>query len=354
MARTTSADDLGDTLALAIVESSQAPLLLLDGDFRVLAASETFCQQFDLNRESLIGKPIFKAGTGQWDLPRLRSLLSAVASGDADVESYEIDLVGDNQTLSHLMLAARRLQFEGPGRQRLMLTIIDVTSARAAEKLRQNLLREKDILLQEVQHRVANSLQIIASVLLQNARKVQSEETRGHLRDAHLRVMSVASVQKQLSASRLGDVLLKPYFDQLCQSLSASMIRNHSERRIDVTGDGSATSAAISVSLGLIVTELVINALKHAFPGERPGVILVDYHSDRAGWVLSVCDNGVGMPKGTAAAKPGLGTAIVEALASQLNANITVTDLNPGTAVAVVHADKALAVVHPISATSAV
>lgn len=354
MARATSAEDLGDTLALAIVESSQAPVLLLDEESNVLAASTSFCTAFGLSRESLIGRSIFSAGTGQWDLPRLRSLLAATGSGGAEIEAYEMDMVGEDQALSHLMLAARRIQFDDTGRRRLMLTVVDVTSARAAEKLRQDLLREKDILLQEVQHRVANSLQIIASVLMQNARKVQSEESKGHLRDAHLRVMSVAAVQKQLSASRLGDVMLKPYFEQLCQSLAASMISDHSEKRIEFTGDGSATSAAISVSLGLIVTELVINALKHAFPGDRHGVILVDYHSDRAGWVLSVCDNGVGMPKGVATAKPGLGTAIVEALASQLDANITVTDLKPGTAVAVVHADKALAVVHPISATSAV
>ena len=76
------------------------------------------------------------------------------------------------------------------------LAVADVTAARAADKLKDDLLREKAILLQEVQHRVANSLQIIASVLLQSARKVQSEETRGHLKDAHNRVMSVAARAK--------------------------------------------------------------------------------------------------------------------------------------------------------------
>src|SRR5665647_1776610 len=121
------------------------------------------------------------------------------------------------------------------------------------------------MLLQEVQHHVANSLQIIASILLQSARKVMSEESRGHLEAAHNRVMSIASVQQQLAASSLGDVEMRPYLKQLCQSLGASMIRDHSEMSIEVVADESSVSADTSVSLGLIVTELVINSLKHAF-----------------------------------------------------------------------------------------
>src|SRR3546814_4256249 len=67
---------------------------------------------------------------------------------------------------------------------------------------------------------------------------------------------------------------------------------------------------------------LVINALKHAFPGDRGGKILVDYNSNGSDWALSVSDNGVGTPETLAGAKPGLGTRIVEALANQLGAAV--------------------------------
>ena len=149
---------------------------------------------------------------------------------------------------------------------RLLVAVLDVTDARIAEKLKDDLLKEKAVLLQELQHRVANSLQIIASVLMQSARKVQSEEARSHLHDAHQRVMSVASLQHQLAASHVGDVELRPYFTALCESIGASMIRDHDKLSLDVDVDDSVTNADASVSLGLIVTELVINALKHAFP----------------------------------------------------------------------------------------
>ena len=178
-----------------------------------------------------------------------------------------------------------------------MLAITDVTLARAEARQKDDLIREKAILLQEVQHRVANSLQIIASVLMQSARKVQSEEARGHLQNAHHRVMSIAAVQRHLAASTLGDVTLRPYFIQLCESLGASMIHDPDRLSIAVTVDESVVTANASVSLGLIITELVINSLKHAFPEQKHGKITVDYRSDGPKWTLSVKDDGIGMPR---------------------------------------------------------
>jgi two-component sensor histidine kinase len=172
---------------------------------------------------------------------------------------------------------------------------------------------------------------------MQSARKVQSDETRNHLFDAHQRVMSVASLQKQLSTSSVADVELRPYFTALCNSIGASMIRDHNQLSLDVTVDRSATSADVSVSLGLIVTELVINALKHAFPGDRNGKIKVDYRSHGPNWTLSVTDNGVGLAADAASIKAGLGTSIVQALTRQLQAVIGVADANPGTAVTIAH-----------------
>ncbi|HVY33230.1 MAG TPA: sensor histidine kinase [Caulobacteraceae bacterium] len=212
-----------------------------------------------------------------------------------------------------------------------------MTDARIAERLKDDMLREKVVLLQEIQHRVANSLQIIASVLLLSARRVQSQETRSHLEDAHNRVMSIAALQKQLTVSTPEDVDLRAYFTQLCDSLGASMIRDHAHQSIQVEVDEGAVKADVSVSLGLIVTELVINALKHAFPDGRSGKITVGYKSRGPNWTLSVADDGVGMPRTPEVAKPGLGTSIVEALARQLQAQVKLAPAEPGTKVSIKH-----------------
>jgi two-component sensor histidine kinase len=324
-------------LALAVVASSTAPLLLLDGDLTVVAASDSFCRSFRVGLGESEGTEIFQLGDGEWNAKRLRSLLTATLSGNASVEAYEMDLEVAGAEPRRLVLNAQKLVYGHDAPVRLLLAVADVTDARLAEKLRDDLLREKAVLLQEVQHRVANSLQIIASVILQSARKVQSDETRLYLHDAHNRVMSVAALQQQLAASRLGAVELRPYFTQLCQSIGASMIHDRDKVTLDVDVDESAVDADVSVSLGLIVTELVINCLKHAFPEHRTGRIVVGYRTHGPNWTLSVSDDGIGMPKDAADAPAGLGTSIVEALSRQLKARVQVTSAHPGAVVSVVH-----------------
>ena len=328
--------DAALSLALAMVASSAAPVVLLDGDLNVVALSASFRRAFEVDGDAA-GRSFFALGDGEWDASQLHSLLNVTASGAAEIDAYEMDFKTADREPRRLVLYARKLDYGDAANVRLLLTISDITDARLSEKLKDDLLREKEILLQEVQHRVANSLQIIASVILQNARRVESEETRSHLHDAHHRVMSVAVLQQQLAASRLGDVELRAYFTSLCESIGASMIRDHNQISLAVTADQSTVHADVSVSLGLIVTELVINALKHAFPGAREGKIVVGYESRGPNWSLSVRDDGVGMAADPGAARAGLGTSIVEALARQLSAHVQVANTNPGTKVSVVH-----------------
>jgi two-component sensor histidine kinase len=331
-------------LGLAVVASSNAPLLLLDSGLTIVAASKSFCRAFGFEPDQIVACPLTTLGGGEWNVPQLVGLLKATASGFAEVEAYEMDLVREGRGIRRLVLNATKLDYADGGDARLILAVADVTDVKVAEKIKDDLLKDKEVLLQELHHRVANSLQIIASVLMQSARKVQSEEIRSHLYDAHQRVMSVASLQKQLAASRHGDVELRPYLIALCESIGASMIRDPGHVSLQVKADDGITTADISVSMGLIVTELVMNALKHAFPGDRKGKILVAYDSHSPGWTLSVSDDGVGMPTGLNAAKPGLGTGIVQALAKQLGATITVAPDNPGTKVSVGSAHRSVLV----------
>ena len=209
---------------LAVIASSNEPVLFLAGDLSIIAASASFCRTFQIDPAGLPGRQLSELGAGEWGMPQLTSLLKATASGSAEIAAYEIDLVRQGGEPRHLVVNARKLDYGDNDHVRLLLAVSDVTFARAEARQKDDLIREKAIHLQEVQHRVANSLQIIASVLMQTARKVQSEEARGHLQVAHHRVMSIAAVQRHLAVSSLHDVELRPYFVQLCESLAASMI----------------------------------------------------------------------------------------------------------------------------------
>jgi len=328
------------SLAGAMVLSSATPLLLLDGELIIIAASRSFCSAFGLDIAAVDGQPIATLGHGEWQAPRLRSLLTATASGGAAVDAYELDLAVD-PVPRRLIVTATRLDYDDAA-VRLLVAFDDVTERRLTDARQRQLVQEKAILLQELHHRVANSLQIIASVLMQSARRTASDEVRGHLADAHRRVMSVAALQRQLFEVD-GDVVpLRPYFEQLCASIGASMIADPERVRIEVMVDASRVPAESSISLGLIVTELVINALRHAFPEERHGCIRIEYHVSEAGWQLSVADDGIGMGGSGVPPVPGLGTTIVNALVERLKARLVVSDAGPGTRVTIA-ADRPIA-----------
>ncbi len=330
-------------LAQSMVVTSDTPLLLLDSDLQVITASISFCRAFALDPQLVTGNSILDMGHGEWDLPRLKSLLSATGSGGADIDKYEIDLVAsDDNGARRLELSAHKLSYDDADGTRLLLSVLDLTDAYAADKVKDELIADNSMLMKELQHRVANSLQIIASVLMQSARRVTNDETRNHLEVAHNRVLSVATIQKHLTASGADDVQLRPYFTQLCQSIGASMIAYPKELSITVESDDTTVPSATSISLGLIVTELVINCLKHAFPEGSGGRITVGYRKDESGWTLVVADDGKGMQTSGPPPVPGLGTSIVEALAQQLQAHTDVADGDPGTIVSIVHKETAL------------
>jgi PAS domain S-box-containing protein len=336
--------DLDDASALAqaIVDTIRDPLLVLDQDLRVVTANRTFHQTFRMSRQDIQGRPVYGLGDGQWDIPELRLLLEEVAPQRAAMEAYEVERNFPAIGRRSMLLNAREVFNQRSAPTLILLTFEDVTERRAAEREIAELLQQKETLLQEMQHRVANSLQIIAGILLLKARTVQSEETRLQLMAAHQRVMSVAAVQQQLFASRHGEPLeIGPYLSRLCETLAASMTDDSRPISLKVQAEGGMASSAEAVSIGLIVTELVINTFKHAFVGDRTaGFLVVGYEATETGWRLAVSDNGIGKPKGhlnLEKTTPGLGTIIVEALAKQLDARVEVVRNPHGTTVSITH-----------------
>lgn len=336
-----SPEDVALSLTLAVVTASPEPLLLLDGHLNIIAASTSFCSVFGIDDAQLTGRPLYDLDGGKWDNTELRSLIAETLSGDETQQSREIELERPRQPIRHLVVQAKRLVYLDLEQTRILVAVSDVTDALADAAQKEDAARGNHVLLQEVRHRVANSLQIIASILLRNARTSTSEETRSHLQNAHNRVMSVAALERLLSTSEDGDIEVHGYFTRLCENISASMIGDVDDVSLIVEGGDGVVEARVLVSLGLIVTELVINALKHAFPGGRPGKIMVDYNFNGPDWILCVRDDGIGMPS-AAPIRSGLGTSIVAALAGQLHASVEITPKTPGTQVSIRYVQIAL------------
>lgn len=206
----------------------------------------------------------------------------------------------------------------------------------AAERALEERVRNTEIRILEMRHRIANSLQIVGSILQLKARSVESEEAREHLQDVHHRLMAVAAVQEQLNGNHDGETIsLEPYLRRLCQSVTRSIAGD--EVAVVVDAPDRMAQAVFITSLGLIVTELLINAIKHAFPEVTCDKrVEVAFRYEAGGWLLKVSDNGIGVAGGSdGRIDRGLGTRVVAALARSLGARIEVSTGHGGTRISV-------------------
>lgn len=336
------------SLAQIVVETVREPLLVLDDRLTILVASHSFHKTFQIGADDTPGKQLFSLDKGGWDIPALHLLLEKSLVDKTVVEGFLVEQ--DFPRIGHriFLLHARKVLGTDLGHSLILLGFEDITERRAIEQEKaglqlrtDDLLKQKEMLLREMQHRIVNSLQIIASILMLKARAVTSEETRQHLQDAHRRVMSVAAVQEHLHSSGRADMIeIGPYLEKLCSSLAESMIGESRPATIEVLADTGFTLSADAVSLGLIVTELVINALKYAFPDQsKVATVTVRYEANGTDWKLSVSDNGIGRSENSGPPiKGGLGTSLVKALAQQLDAKVETASSPAGMRVSVTHA----------------
>jgi len=212
--------------------------------------------------------------------------------------------------------------------------IRDVTDRRQTEMALRSALHEKEVLLREIHHRVKNNMQVISSLLNLQSAQVEDPVIKAMFRDSQFRIRSMALVHESLYRSAsLSQIDFSEYIRKLFSHLSQAL--GVSETRIAARFDFEEIFLDINtaIPLGLIVSELVTNAMKHAFPWGRPGEIRLELHRAETGegWVLIVADDGVGFPRSLDfQTMDSLGLQIVRLLVDQLDAEIELMK-EPGT-----------------------
>jgi hypothetical protein len=182
------------SLALAIVDTLPEPFLVLDDGLHLLAGSRCFYEVFNEDPATAHGRSLFELSDGQWDIPGLRQLLATVVPQHSAVEGFEFEDDFKHLGRRTMQLNALPIRDESGDSRMVLLAIKDITERRVADQEKQRLLEHTEqlleqqrTLLREMRHRIANSLQIIASILLLKAGSVTSEETKNELRAASRR-----------------------------------------------------------------------------------------------------------------------------------------------------------------------
>ena len=192
------------------------------------------------------------------------------------------------------------------------------------------LAAEREVLLREVNHRVGNSLQIIASLLHLQASSSTQDDVKAALTNAMGRVAAVAQVHRRLYTSHdLKSVLLNQYLEALLEDLRRSAEGNRMSR-LTLKAEPIEIDPDRAVAIGIIVNELVMNAVKYAYP-DGAGPIHVELNSQGDNLLLSIADDGVGLNVKSDPRSTGMGQRIVTAMASKLDADVERDPTHPGT-----------------------
>jgi two-component sensor histidine kinase len=196
------------------------------------------------------------------------------------------------------------------------------------------LAAEREMLLREVNHRVGNSLQIIASLLHLQANSSTQEDVKAALTNAMGRVAAVAQVHRRLYTSHdLNSVLLNQYLDALLDDLRRSAEGNRMSR-LTLKSVPVEIDPDRAVAVGIVVNELVMNAVKYAYP-DSAGPIHVDLKVEGDDIVLAIADDGVGLNATSDPRSTGMGQRIVSAMATKLEADVTRDPSHAGTRIVV-------------------
>jgi PAS domain S-box-containing protein len=221
----------------------------------------------------------------------------------------------------------------GDGTVRVFGTLQDITDQQAVQSRLEASLREKEVLLKEVHHRVKNNLQVISSLLALQANSSREDSVRQGLMKSQRRIMAMASIHETIYGHEsLSHLDCHAYVASLIHELSEI---HHSEVNIemDVSGYLHIDQA---VPTGLIINELISNALEHAFPAQRAGTISVRLNSAEDSVVLCVQDDGVGIESNAGnGSRPTLGGKLVDALTEQLGGRLNTT-VESGTRIEIV------------------
>jgi two-component sensor histidine kinase len=186
------------------------------------------------------------------------------------------------------------------------------------------------VLLREVNHRVGNSLQIIASLLHLQASSSGQDDVKVALTNAMGRVAAVAQVHRRLYTSQdLKSVLLNQYLDALLEDLRRSAEGNRMSR-LTLKAEPIEIDPDRAVAIGIIVNELVMNAVKYAYP-DGAGPIDVELKAEGGDLVLSIADAGVGLNVKADPRSTGMGQRIVSGMAQKLEASVERDPAHPGT-----------------------
>ena len=307
----------------AILDGIADAVIVLDNSLNIVWANRVAVDQYG----AVIGKKCYEAC--KWLQEPCADCVARKTHEDGVLRTSEEE--GILKDGNHINFIASCSPIRNPDGEVISVVEVlhDITEHKRAEDRIKKALQEKEVLLREIHHRVKNNLQVVSSLLNMQARNVKDKETIEVLFEARDRIKTMSLIHSQLYESRdLAEINMKGFIDQLLGQLLQSYPVGDTRITNIVRVDDCPFSISTAVPVGLIINELLSNALKHAFKGTDEGKIEVSLTASESGRInLTVSDDGVGLPPGfDINESKTLGLRLVKILTEdQLQGNLEVT-----------------------------
>ena len=187
-----------------------------------------------------------------------------------------------------------------PGTTKSLTSVLDITARKQAENALSSSLKEKEFLLQELNHRVNNNLQLISNLLRMQGKHITDKKAVSAFNESQNRIRSIALVHEKLYMTRgFYDISMREYIEDLTKHIFESFTARKNQIELALDVEDVPLDIERVIACGLIINELLSNSLKYAFPGRKKGTIAITLRHTGAGKIEIICqDNGIGMPEG--------------------------------------------------------
>ena len=312
-----------------LIESARDVIFTLSTNGTIVSLNKAFDEITGLKREDWIGRN-FSGLIHPEDLPLAISKFENTIAGNK-TERYEIRFINsEGVSLYGEILTALIWQDNIPGE--ILGIVRDVTERRNAEKLILNSLKEKEVLLKEIHHRVKNNLQVIISLLNMQSSELNDPEVMNSFREIQNRVVSMSLIHQSFYQSNsLSDIDFSVYIKRLAENLFKIFGFSREKTALQIDTSGIHISIDTAIPLGLLINEVLSNSLKHGFNENAEGKIYIELTENENEYILKLGDSGCGLPEEISPGKTNsLGMTLIKMLCDQIDGKIEL-NLNNGT-----------------------
>jgi PAS domain S-box-containing protein len=316
----------------SIFENTGTAMLIADEDMTISLVNKTFENILKQNKEDIEGKQNWINMLVPAEREKIENFHKTHEKGDLLTiipKTYETQANVQGNTKDFFAT----FDFI-PGTRKSLISLIDITDRKRAEGMLKTSLKEKELLLREIHHRVKNSLQLISSLLTLQASEIDDEKILARYKESENRIHTIALIHESLyQSTNISNINFRDYVEVLVEDIMNSFgVSTNKVKTILELGDYNL-GIETAIPLGLIINELVSNSLKHAFKGYDKGEIKIILEKNDETYTLTIKDNGIGLPEGFKFGETSsLGILLINSLVNQLEGELDV-EVNRGTLV---------------------